>query len=70
MILLRIKLNDEEESEKIKKSLINFEKEDNIEGKGSTVVCLNYYDEGYSKCNITVEYEGEADFSNFKYDVK
>ena len=70
MILLRIKLNDEEESEKIKKSLINFEKENNIEGKGSTVVCLNYYDKGYSKCNITVEYEGEADFSNFKYDVK
>lgn len=70
MILLRIKLNDEEESEKIKKSLINYEKENGIEGKGSTVVCLNYYDKGYSKCNITVDYEGEADFSKFKYEIK
>lgn len=70
MILLRIKLKNDEESEKIKKSLINFEKENNIEGKGSSVVCLSYYDKGYSKCNITVDYEGEADFSKFKYEIK
>ena len=45
-------------------------KENNINSNGVNFNCTRSGNKKYYRCNFSLSYEGEADFSKFKYEVK